>query len=82
MDWKQLQESIDAKSIRERIDRFKVLDRWFAENPDKKTVITVDGPSGSPTTPIDRSDAINERQALAFQIARDAVDWWHQFPKG
>lgn len=73
MDWKQLQVSIDAKTPKERVERFKVLDRWFAENPDKKTVVTVDGPSGLPTTPIDRSDAINERQALAFQIARDAV---------
>jgi hypothetical protein len=72
-DWKAMADSIRAMTPRQRVDRFRMLDAWFADNPHHRTVVTVDGPSGSTGTSLDRSDMINERQGLAFQIARDVV---------
>jgi len=73
MDWRQIKESVSSRSPSERVARFALLDRWFADNPAAATSAVVGGPSGVPVTAIDRGDLINERQALAFQIARDAV---------
>ena len=73
MDWKQLAEKVFTMAPEERVARFAELDAWFDANPPEKRIVTVDGPSGSPTTPLERADAINERLALAFAIARDAA---------
>lgn len=73
MDRQKLLIAVIAMTPRQRIERFSELDQWFNEHPEEPTPVSANGPSGAPTTPLERVDRGLERVALAMQIARDQV---------